>query len=140
MTPAREVLTLNGVRLQRGVREILCGVTLDVAKGELLALMGPSGSGKTTILRAVAALDLFQTGRITVDDVTLEGGRAAGGDTIRRLRKRVGMVFQFHCLFEHLTALQNVCLAPVHAHGVAPADAARRAHELLAAFGETAAE
>ena len=137
MTAARDrsVLVLTDVRLQRGAREILCGVTLGVSAGELVALMGPSGSGKTTILRAVAALEVFQSGRITVDDVTLDGGSAPAGGTLRRLRKRVGMVFQFHCLFEHLTAIENVCLAPVHAHGVTAADADRRARELLTAFG-----
>jgi ABC-type polar amino acid transport system ATPase subunit len=45
------------------------------------------------------------------------------------------MVFQFHCLFEHLSALENICLAPVHAHGIAPAEASRRGRELLTAFG-----
>src|SRR5262249_49314429 len=55
--------------------------------------------------------------------------------TLRELRRKVGMVFQFHCLFEHMSALANVCLAPVHAYGVAPADARRRGLELLTAFG-----
>src|SRR5207344_3307614 len=55
--------------------------------------------------------------------------------TLTALRRKAGMVFQFHCLFEHLTAIQNICLAPVHAHGVSAADAASRARELLAAFG-----
>src|SRR3954471_13581695 len=71
---------------------------------------------------------------MAVDGVALDGG-AASSDTLRALRRKVGMVFQFHCLFEHLSAIANVCLAPVHAHGVAPADARRRAIELLAAFG-----
>ena len=53
----------------------------------------------------------------------------------RALCRKVGMVFQFHCLFEHLSALDNVCLAPVHAYGVASHDAKHRAHELLRAFG-----
>ena len=70
-----------------------------------------------------------------VDDVSLDSGGLPAGQTLRRLRKRVGMVFQFHCLFEHLTAIENVCLAPVHAHGVTAADAARRGRELLTAFG-----
>ena len=132
---SRAVLRLSDVRLRRRAREILAGVSLELLTGELVALMGPSGSGKTTILRAVAALESFQSGRIVVDDVTLEGGGPAARETLRRLRRKVGMVFQFHCLFEHLSALDNVCLAPVHAHGVAPADAARRGRELLAAFG-----
>ena len=129
------VLTVNDLRLQRGARPILTGVSLEVRRGELVAIMGPSGSGKTTILRSVAGLEPFQAGRINVDGVTLEKGATIPGDVLRALRRKVGMVFQFHCLFEHLSAIDNVCLAPVHAHGVTPADAHRRGHELLAAFG-----
>jgi ABC-type polar amino acid transport system ATPase subunit len=129
------VLRLSGVQLQRGPRRILMGVSLETRKGELVAVMGPSGSGKTTILRAIAALEPFDAGRIAVEDVVLDGGTAATGDTLRRLRQKVGMVFQFHCLFEHLSALDNVCLAPVHAHGFSAAQAETRALELLSAFG-----
>ena len=129
------VLHTEQVHLRRGTRPILTGVTLDITRGELVALMGPSGSGKTTILRAVAGLERFDTGAIVVDGVRLAGGVAIPTPTLRQLRRKVGMVFQFHCLFEHLSALSNVCLAPVHAHGVAPAAAAIRGRELLAAFG-----
>ena len=129
------MLRLSGVGLQRGDRRILSGVTFDIARGESVAIMGPSGSGKTTILRAVAGLEPFQSGRIAIGDVTLDGGKGPSRDVLRRLRRQVGMVFQFHCLFEHLSVVDNVCLAPVHAHGVSPADAAHRAHTLLAAFG-----
>jgi ABC-type polar amino acid transport system ATPase subunit len=129
------VLRTERLHLSRGKRPILTGVTLDVARGELVALMGPSGSGKTTILRAVAGLERFDTGTIVVDGVALAGGAPIPSPTLRQLRRKVGMVFQFHCLFEHLSALSNVCLAPVHAHGVAPANAAKRGRELLAAFG-----
>jgi ABC-type polar amino acid transport system ATPase subunit len=129
------VLDITDLRVQRGARPILSGVSLSVARGELVAIMGPSGSGKTTILRAIAGLEQFQAGRIAVDGVTLEGGAEVTSRTLRDLRRKVGMVFQFHCLFEHLTAIDNVSLAPVHAHGVAPADAKRRALELLTTFG-----
>jgi ABC-type polar amino acid transport system ATPase subunit len=132
---AEAVLQIDDLRLQRGARTILAGVWLHVARGELVAVMGPSGSGKTTILRTVAGLESFQRGQILVDGLTLEGGGAPTRATLALLRRKVGMVFQFHCLFEHLTAVQNICLAPVHAHGVAPADAVRRAHELMTAFG-----
>ena len=135
MTNGDVVMRIDGLCLQRGAREILKGVSIDVARGDLVALMGPSGSGKTTILRAIAGLETFQQGRITIDGVTLDGGAAAPASTLRALRRKVGMVFQFHCLFEHLPAIANVCLAPVHAHGVAPAAARTRALELLAAFG-----
>ena len=129
------VLRVSDMHLQRGSRQILAGVSIDVSHGELLAIMGPSGSGKTTILRAIAALEPFHRGRIVIDDVTLDGGAPASSVTLRRLRRKVGMVFQFHCLFEHMSAIANVCLAPVHVHGVPAADAHRRGRELLAAFG-----
>ncbi len=129
------VVRVDGVHLRRGSRPILNGVSLDAARGELVAVMGPSGSGKTTILRAVAGLEPFDAGRIVVDGVTLSGGAPISPPILRDLRRKVGMVFQFHCLFEHLSALKNVCLAPVHAHGMAPADAERRGGALLSAFG-----
>ena len=129
------MLHAAGVHLRRGSRPILSGVSLEVARGELVALMGPSGSGKTTILRAVAGLETFDAGTILVDGVTLSGGGTIPPSTLRQLRRKVGMVFQFHCLFEHLSALSNVCLAPVHAHGVAQREAERRGRELLTAFG-----
>jgi len=128
------VLRSESVELRRGARVVLAGVSFEVARGELVALMGPSGSGKTTILRAVAGLEPFNAGRMAVDGVMLAPGPSEPA-TLRALRRKVGMVFQFHCLFEHLTAMQNVCLAPVHAHGVSPADAKARAHDLLRRFG-----
>lgn len=113
---------------------MLTGVTADLARGEVVALMGPSGSGKTTILRVIAGLDAFDQGTIDVDGVTVESGTVSAV-AIRHLRRKVGMVFQFHCLFEHLPAVKNVWLAPVHAHGVRPADAEQRALELLRMLG-----
>ena len=129
------VLRVNDLHLHRGARPVLGGVSLDVGRGELVAIMGPSGSGKTTILRAVAGLESFQVGQIAVDGVALTGGTPATKATLRELRRKVGMVFQFHCLFEHLTAIDNVCLAPVHAHGITVHDARQRGLELLAGFG-----
>jgi ABC-type polar amino acid transport system ATPase subunit len=129
------VLEIANLQLARGTRTILDGVSLAVARGEILALMGPSGSGKTTILRAIAGLERFNAGRVTIDGVALIGGAPVSKRTLHDLRRKVGMVFQFHCLFEHLTAVANVCLAPVHAYGVAPADAKRRALDLLKTFG-----
>jgi polar amino acid transport system ATP-binding protein len=129
------VLRVDDLRLQRGARPILNGVSLDVRRGEMIAIMGPSGSGKTTILRAIAGLERFESGRIAVEEVALAGGADIPPQTLRALRRKVGMVFQFHCLFEHLAAIDNICLAPVHAHGVSPADARTRGLELLRTFG-----
>jgi ABC-type polar amino acid transport system ATPase subunit len=129
------ILEVRDLRLRRGARQILAGAGFEVSRGELVAIMGPSGSGKTTILRTIAGLEPFDGGHIAIDDVRLEGGTLPAKDTLRTLRRQVGMVFQFHCLFEHLSALNNVCLAPVHAHGVPSHEAERRGRELLTAFG-----
>jgi ABC-type polar amino acid transport system ATPase subunit len=128
------VLRVQNVRLSRGDRCVLDGVSLEANRGDLMAIMGLSGSGKTTLLRAIAGLEPFTSGRIAVDDVALESGLPSAR-TRRALCRKVGMVFQFHCLFEHMSALDNVCLAPVHAYGVAAHDAERRARQLLRGFG-----
>lgn len=108
-------LIVRDLHLTRGTRAILKGVNLDARAGEMVALMGRSGSGKTTILRVIAGLDTPDSGQVTA-------GKA-------------GMVFQFHHLFEHLSALDNVTLAPRHVHGVATAEAQRRARGLLDQLG-----
>jgi polar amino acid transport system ATP-binding protein len=129
------VLTVRDVSLRRGARQILNRVGFSVPRGGLLALMGPSGSGKTTILRVIAALEPFDAGSIAIDDLVVTGGHALAGTELRQLRSRIGLVFQFHHLFEHLTVLKNVTLAPLHVHRLQPAAADVRARELLAALG-----
>jgi ABC-type polar amino acid transport system ATPase subunit len=128
-------LSINDVRLRRGAREILRGVTFSAQPGEILALMGLSGGGKTTVLRTVAALETFEDGIIDVGGVILHAGHAPSRTTIRELRKKVGMVFQLHALFEHLTALDNITLAPLHVTKVGRAQAEERAQALLASLG-----
>jgi ABC-type polar amino acid transport system ATPase subunit len=112
MTPT---LSVRGLRLTRGSREILQGVDLEAGAGEIVALMGLSGSGKTTILRVIAGLEPRDAGDVTAP--------------------KVGMVFQFHYLFEHLSAIANVMLAPMHVVGQSPADARVRALALLDQLG-----
>ena len=126
---------LNGVTLERGGRVIVSDVSLEAHPGDLIVLRGASGSGKTTILRAMAGLDAFETGTIQVGEARLDGGKAPDAAMLHRLRRSVGFVFQFHCLFEHMTALQNVMLAPVHVYRRSPRDAERRARELLGELG-----
>jgi ABC-type polar amino acid transport system ATPase subunit len=96
--------------------------------------MGASGSGKTTVLRALAGLESFERGTIGVEGISVDAGplrtRALG-----ELRRKVGMVFQFHCLFDHLSVLHNVTLAPIHVHRVARPDAERLAIDLLRTLG-----
>lgn len=125
------ILTVEGLTLARGARQILRGVDLHVGGGELVALMGLSGSGKTTVLRTVAGLEAFGGGRIEVAGLSLDPQARLHAE----LHHKVGMVFQFHCLFEHLSAIENVWLAPVHVHGVALDAARSRGMELLAQLG-----
>jgi ABC-type polar amino acid transport system ATPase subunit len=108
-------LQVRGLRLARGSRTILDGVDLQAGAGEIVALMGLSGSGKTTILRVLAGLERADAGEIEVP--------------------KAGMVFQFHFLFEHLSALDNVCLAPMHVHRASRRDAELRARALLGDLG-----
>lgn len=129
------VLRIDALRLSRGPREVLRGVNIEVQRGEFIALMGLSGGGKTTVLRSIAALENFQSGSIDVSGFTLRPGPVPGERALRGLRERVGMVFQLHYLFDHLTALENVTLAPTHVRGVTRADAERRARELLVSLG-----
>ena len=129
------ILSITNLRLRRGDREILRGVNASVAAGELVALMGLSGGGKTTVLRCVAALETFEDGAIDVGGVMLRPGPIPPRMTTRELRKRVGMVFQLHYLFEHLSVLDNVTLAPTQVAHVPRTEAERRAIELLETLG-----
>jgi ABC-type polar amino acid transport system ATPase subunit len=129
------VLTIAGLEVMRGTQQVLRGVDLTVEAGEIVALMGLSGAGKTTVLRAVAALQPFKAGEIRVGDVTLRPGVLPPQSRLDGLRAKVGMVFQEHALFEHLTVLDNVTLAPIHARGWAPDRATAGAMELLESLG-----
>ena len=110
------VLDVRAMEVRRGARVIVADATFAAAPGEIVALMGASGAGKTTILRAIAGLEPIESGTVTIP-------------------RPVGMVFQFHHLFEHLTALDNVCLAPVHVQRRPRADAEATAHRLLDELG-----
>ena len=147
MTP---VVSVRDLRLRRGTRDILHGVTFDVARGEIVALMGLSGSGKTTILRVIAGLETESSILVArgappplarapaLDDSLSSRGAAGAALTFAGSAggpRTVGMVFQFHFLFEHLTVLDNVCLAPVHVQRVSRRVAETRARGLLADLG-----
>lgn len=129
------VLHVTGLRLSRGTRQILRGVNLEASRGEIVALMGLSGGGKTTVLRAIVALEPFEAGSIDIDGVTLCSGPLPPRATMIQLRRRVGIVFQFHYLFEHMTALDNITLAPVYVARESRSAAHQRAISLLDSLG-----
>jgi ABC-type polar amino acid transport system ATPase subunit len=136
MTPATDaaaVLEVQRLLVRRGGQILVSDASFSVLPGEIVALMGPSGSGKTTILRAVAGLDPIDDGRVRVGGLPVHIPRARRSP--RGLHRQVGMVFQFHHLFDHLNVLDNVCLAPMHVLGVTRSDAERRALELLSMVG-----
>jgi ABC-type polar amino acid transport system ATPase subunit len=129
------LLSVERLGVRYGERVVLGRLTLTVARGEVVALMGLSGAGKTSALRAVAALQPFEAGRIEVDGFALTPGRVPPESRLAPLRRRVGLVFQSHALFEHLSALENVALALRHVFGRSRAEAERQALALLHALG-----
>ncbi len=127
------VLEVGGLTVDRNGREVVQDVTFSASRGERVALMGPSGSGKTTVLRAIAGLEPAMSGVISVSRPDVHDLRQDPFALHRR--SPVGMVFQFHHLFEHLTALQNVALAPVQVSRIPRTEAERRAKGLLDHLG-----
>ncbi|MBI4887551.1 MAG: amino acid ABC transporter ATP-binding protein [Acidobacteria bacterium] len=128
-------LEVRQLAVSRGGRVVLRDVTLSAAAGELLAVIGASGSGKTSLLRAISGLDRISAGSIEVGGVRLLPGPVPRGARVRALHRAVSMVFQFHHLFSHLTAVDNVWLAPVHVLGRPRAGAEARARALLDELG-----
>ncbi|MEL7561354.1 ectoine/hydroxyectoine ABC transporter ATP-binding protein EhuA [Stutzerimonas chloritidismutans] len=121
---------------------VLNHLDLDVRTGEKVAIIGPSGSGKSTLLRALMTLEAIDEGVIMVDDEPLTHMPDAHGNLIRanarhlrRVRGKVGMVFQSFNLFPHMSTRQNVMEAPVQVLGLSKKEARERAEELLAMVG-----
>jgi cystine transport system ATP-binding protein len=124
-----------GLGLLGETRPRLDYVNLTVARGDVLALIGPSGSGKTTLLRCLNCLTPFTSGRIEIGDVAIDAAARLDVALLRRLRQKVGFIFQGYNLFPHLTAAQNVALAPHHVLRLPRADAEARAKTLLDRVG-----
>jgi polar amino acid transport system ATP-binding protein len=111
-----------------GPLHVLKDVTLDVAPGEVVVVCGPSGSGKSTLIRCVNRLEPIQQGEIIVYGEPISGN----GVNLSKLRAEVGMVFQSFNLFPHMTALENIMLAPMKVKGLSRAEAEKVARDLLA--------
>lgn len=116
---------------------VLKGIDLDVATGEVVAIIGPSGSGKTTLLRCINLLEEPDGGSIRVGEMFIDASKplAKQKELIRSLRQRVGFVFQNFNLFPHRTALENIIEGPLVVKKEARATAVERARALLAKVG-----
>jgi polar amino acid transport system ATP-binding protein len=125
------VLVYDNVRKLYGDFVALQGVSLQVHKGEVMCLIGPSGSGKSTLLRCTNALETIDGGRVLLDGVPLPVQESA----VRKVRQRMGMVFQSFELFPHKSALDNVAMGPITVLGMREAEAKARAMALLEKVG-----
>jgi polar amino acid transport system ATP-binding protein len=131
----------EGVHKRFGRLEVLKGINLEIKRGEVMCMLGPSGSGKSTFLRCINHLEKINAGRLYVDD-RLVGYRESGGKLhelrerdVARQREQIGVVFQSFNLFPHMTALENVMLAPIRVAKVPREEARSRATELLTSVG-----
>jgi len=107
------VISIRGLCKRHGALQVLEGVTAEVTAGETIAVVGPSGGGKSTLLRCLNYLEVFDAGEVEIAGFQLRPGMGARERTLlRALRTSVGMVFQQFNLFPHLTALENIMLAP----------------------------
>jgi ABC-type polar amino acid transport system ATPase subunit len=136
------VVKIEGLTKSFGTHTLFKDLTLEFPPGELTAVMGPSGCGKSTLLRCINFLELFDSGRISIGDLSVawSAGESANlpaekKQVLHSMRLRTGMVFQSFNLFPHLTVLENVTLAPVQVKKMVPGEAASLGRRILERVG-----
>ncbi|MBI1626584.1 amino acid ABC transporter ATP-binding protein [Comamonas suwonensis] len=135
------MISAQGIHKAFGSNEVLRGVSLDLLRGEVVAVIGPSGSGKSTFLRCLNHLETIDRGTITIEGEVLaqSGGEAkaqyVSDAEIRKIGRKMGMVFQSFNLFPHLTVLENIIEAPVIVKGLTREQIIPKAEALLAKVG-----
>jgi polar amino acid transport system ATP-binding protein len=130
-TDSERVLELRGVVKRYGDTTVLDGIDVRVDEGQVVTVIGASGSGKSTLLRCVNLLETVDDGQILLEGTDIADPRRGAGPAQRRM----AIVFQAFNLFPHMTALENVTLAPRVVHGLRPKEATERAHDLLRRVG-----
>ena len=133
------MITVENLVKSYNSTRVLHGIDHAQTRGEAVVLIGPSGCGKSTFLRCLNQLEIADAGRITIDGVTVEGGRPARTgeerERQRQLRMRAGMVFQSFNLFPHLTVLENITTGPIVVKATPKFEAETQARDLLAKVG-----
>lgn len=142
----QRVVSIKGARKSFGDTEVLKGITLDVKRGEVVAIIGASGGGKSTLLRCMTLLEKLEGGSLSYGDVKVatddETGCSRYGDAaaLKAARQRFGLVFQAYNLFPHMSVLHNVTDAPIHVQRRNKDEVEAQARELLAKMGLTGNE
>ena len=125
------MIEFHDVHKHFGALHVLQGIDLKVSEREVVVIIGPSGSGKSTLIRTVNRLEPIESGTLVVNGIAVHSRDV----DVNRLRRDVGMVFQQFNLFPHLTAAENVMLAPMKVRGLSRAEARERAIALLQKVG-----
>ena len=128
---SRPMIEIREIHKSFGQLHVLRGVSLNVDRGEVVVIIGPSGSGKSTLLRCINRLEAVDRGEVIVDGRSL----SQRGLDVNSVRREIGVVFQSFNLFPHLSVMQNLTVAPVHARKLDRASAEARASRLLDKVG-----
>lgn len=128
------MLKIHNLQKSYGQNEVLKGISTEIKKGEVVAIIGPSGSGKSTFLRCMNLMEMPTGGSISFKGTPLTD-RVLKDAQINALRENVGMVFQQFNLFPHLTVLENIILAPIKRNKQSPEEAVKTAEQLLETVG-----
>lgn len=126
-----QVITVKDLHKSFGKLEILKGINIEIAKGEVVVVIGPSGSGKSTFLRCLNLLEVPTSGEISFEGELI----TAKNHNINATREKMGMVFQQFNLFPHKKVIENITLAPIQVKGVSAKEAEATADELLKSVG-----
>ena len=129
---AKPAISLKSMSKSFGDNLVIDGLTLDIPRGEVLVLCGPSGCGKSTLLRCINGLESIDSGEIWVEDIAVHRATA---ENLKRVRLSTGLVFQNFNLFPHMTALENITIAPIKIKCADKSEAEQHGISLLESVG-----